>query len=95
MPNNEVYRQDPGEKLREVLRACGWRYYVRPQERYGYWEKGFRRLVLDEFGLFLFQFRHTWERTKGLCWELVKASHLRERMIFFTDGYELNLLSEE
>jgi hypothetical protein len=59
----------------------------------GLWEKGQSRLLVDEIGIFLYQFKNgTWVRTHGLSHDLIFP---RKREIIFTDGSKLDLLTGE
>ena len=80
------------EQFRHVLVAAGWDPLEGGAEEE--WQKNTNKLLLDDVGLFLFQFqKRGYVRTRGLCWDYIKAclSKSENRQLWFTDGYSLVL----
>jgi hypothetical protein len=88
MPNNENYERDPKAKLTALLNEYGWQRIGG-----GVWQKGVTRLLVDEVGVFLFQWLESrWLRTHGLAHaSMIRIARTRE--LSFSDGSKLNFES--
>jgi len=78
-------------KLEQLLEKSGWERMSAPGGPY--WEKGLRRLFVDEIGVFHYQYRQgQWGRVRGLAHQDILLRHLKEYFLKFGDGYRLNLI---
>jgi hypothetical protein len=86
MANNENYEKDSRQKLIDLLIKCGWRRRGRET-----WEKDRIRLLVDDVGVYLFQWvGHWWKRTHGRAhasmWKVISTQEM-----IFGDGARLHL----
>ena len=82
------HEQDLAADLEELLKSCLW-------ERVGpdFWEKGSSRLRVDGIGVFLYRLypQRGWVRTAGQVHMGMRG--LPDRLLYFPDGFVLNLLT--
>jgi hypothetical protein len=87
VPNNESYYKHPGLYLEDVLAACLWEARGK-----GWWSKSRSLLLVDAWGIFYYrQTQAGWERLYGLTHNRLR--HLPDRLIFFPDGFRLDLFT--
>jgi hypothetical protein len=82
------FEQNLAADLEGLLEACLWER-VEPD----LWEKGRSRLRVDEIGVFLYRLyaKQGWVRTAGQAHMGMRG--LPDRLIYFPDGFILNLLT--